>query len=102
MVVGLLLAFVGLLTTLRLEPYAHRSLNAVGAATQLNLFLLLLVALLLKVNLDGAGDARFFSGILGTLIILPLVLPLATRFYLRFQGGGLEGRSLMRDAEWSD
>ena len=63
---------------------------------------LLLVALLLKVNLDGTGDARFFSGILGTLIILLLVLPLATRFYLRFQGGGLEGRSLMRDAEWSD
>ena len=38
-----------LLTTLRLEPYAHRSLNVVGAATQLNLFLLLLVALPLKV-----------------------------------------------------
>jgi hypothetical protein len=99
-VVGLLLAFVMLLATVQLRPYAHATLNTVGVGAQLNLFLLLLVALLLKVDLDGEGGARFYGGIVSALCVAPVALPLAMRLYLRFMGGGLEARALVRDAGW--
>jgi hypothetical protein len=31
---------------------------------------------------------------------MPILLPLALRLYLRFVGGGLEARALVRDAAW--
>ena len=99
-VVGLLLAFVTLIATMQVRPYAHDTLNLVGQAAQLNLFLLLLVAVLLKLNVDGEGDARFFDGIVSALCIVPVALPVAMRLYLRFVGGGLESRALVRDAAW--
>ena len=99
-VVGLLLAFVTLIATMHVRPYAHATLNMVGQGAQLNLFLLLLVALLLKLDVDGQGDARFFSGIVSALCVVPVALPLAIRLYLRFVGGGLEARALVKDAAW--
>ena len=99
-VVGLLLAFVMLLATMQLQPYAHPTLNLLAKSAQLNLFLLLLVALLLKLDVDGEGDARFFSGIVTALCIFPIGMPFLIRMYLRFVGGGLEARSLVRDSSW--
>ena len=99
-VVGLLLAFVMLLATIQLRPYAHATLNVVGQGAQLNLFLLLLVALLLKLDVDGEGDARFFGGLVSLLCIVPVALPFAIKIYLRFVGGGLEARALVRDSSW--
>jgi len=62
--------------------------------------LLLLVAVLLKLNVDGEGDAHFFGGVVTALCVAPVALPLAMRLYLRFMGGGLEARALVRDAGW--
>ena len=31
---------------------------------------------------------------------MPVILPIAMRLYLRFVGGGLEARALVRDSEW--
>ena len=101
-VCGLLIAFVTLLATMGYTPYVHPSLNMVAKATQLNLFFLLLVALLLKVNLDGKGDSHFFSGIVSVLCVLPVAMPALLRLYMRFGGGGLEARSLMRDNSWDE
>ena len=97
---GLLMAFFTLLATMGYSPYAQPSLNFVAKATQLHLFLLLLVALLLKLNVDGEGDARFFGGIVSALCVLPVAMPMLLRLYMRFGGGGLEARSLMRDNAW--
>jgi hypothetical protein len=55
---GLLLAFVMLLATMQLRPYAHPTLNLVAQSAQLNLFLLLLVGVLLKLNIDGEPHGR--------------------------------------------
>ena len=99
-VVGLLLAFVMLLATMQLRPYAHPTLNLVAQSAQLNLFLLLLVGVLLKLNIDGEGDAHFFSGLVTALCIVPIGMPFLIRMYLRFVGGGLEARSLVRDTTW--
>ena len=71
-VVGLLLAFAALMANMRLKPYADRGLNFVSQTSQLNLFCVLLVALLLKVNLDGQADARFFTFIVGILTVVRL------------------------------
>ena len=101
-VVGLLLAFTTLLATMQIRPYAHSTLNVVGQGAQLNLFLLLLVALLLKLDVDGQGDARFFGGIVSALCVAPVALPLAIRLYLRFVGGGLEARALVKDGAWEE
>jgi hypothetical protein len=76
-VVGLLLSFVMLLLTLRCKPYARPLLNNVNALAQLTLFLILLVALLLKVNLDNDSTASFFTGIVSFLTIAPIFIPLA-------------------------
>ena len=94
---GLLIAFFTLWATMGYSPYVHPSLNLVAKASQLNLFLLLLVALLLKVNIDGEGSARFFGGIVSALCVLPVALPMLLRLYMRVGGGGLEARSMMRD-----
>ena len=127
-VVGLLLAFTMLLATMQLQPYVHPTLNLVAKAAQLNLFLLLLVGVLLKLNIDGEGDAHFFSGIVTALCVVPIGMPFLIHMYLRFvvralaaditalpaclridvlypllhcsQGGGLEARSLVRDSAW--
>lgn len=99
-VVGLLIAFVTLLATMSFAPYAQSKLNFIGQATQLHLFFLLLVALLLKLNVDGERDSGFFGGIVVALCVVPVLLPLAMRLYLRFVGGGLEARALVRDGSW--
>ena len=79
-VVGLLLAFVALMANLRLKPYADDGLNFVSQTSQLNLFFFLFVALLLKVNLDGQGDAHFFGVIVGVLsLVRPRCVPRAQR-----------------------
>lgn len=100
-VVGLLLAFVMLIANLKTQPYAAEALNNVNQAAQLNLFLVLLVALLLKVNLDGEGDNHFFTGIVGALCIAPVCLPVLVRLYVRARSGGVEARTLMRDNQWN-
>ena len=50
--------------------------------------------------MDGQQDSDFFGGIVIAVCAVPVVLPLLMRLYLRFVGGGLEARSLMRDSEW--
>jgi hypothetical protein len=124
-VVGLLLAFALLVANLKLKPYAMDALNGVNQMAQINLFFVLLVgahlvsrcftlhlrssparprhtaALLLKVNLDGEGDARFFTGIVGALCLLPVCLPVLLRVYARLSGGGLDARAITKDNDWS-
>ena len=120
-VVGILIAFIALLATLIKAPYAQSRLNVVAQVAQLNLFFLLFVALLLKarlprsvllepgtdaraslsqLNVDGEADSNFFGGIVIAVCTVPVMLPLLMRLYLRFIGGGLEARALMRDSEW--
>ena len=101
-VVGLLMAFVTLLLSVRMRPYAAHALNGVSSATQISLFFVLLVALLLKVNVDGEGDARFFSGIVGALCLVPVCMPVALRLYARFGGEGSEARAIVRENDWEE
>ena len=68
---------------------------------QLNLFFVLFVALLLKVDLDGQGSARFFGGIVAVMAILPIALPLVMRAYIQMYGS-LEMRMLVKDSKWDD
>ena len=99
-VVGILISFFALLATLIKAPYAQPRLNTVAQVAQLNLFFLLFVGLLLKLNVDGEADSDFFGGIVIAVCTVPVMLPLLMRLYLRFVGGGLEARALMRDSEW--
>jgi hypothetical protein len=55
---------------------------------------------LLQLNVDGEQDSNFFGGIVIAVCTVPVFLPLAMRLYLRFVGGGLEARALVRDAAW--
>ena len=57
-------------------------------------------ASLLQLNVDGEQDRNFFGGIVISVCTVPVILPLAMRLYLRFVGGGLEARALVRDAAW--
>ena len=75
-VVGLLLALFMLLLNSRFKPYAAELLNSVNVYAQLNLTLFLLVALLLKVDLDQRGSASFYTGIVAFLSIVPVLLPM--------------------------
>ncbi len=100
-VVGLLLAFFALLATLSFAPYAQSRLNLVAQMAQAHLFFLLLVALLLKLDVDGKSESNFFSGIVIALCVVPVLMPVALRLYLRFVGVGLEARALVRDASWN-
>ena len=123
-VVGMLISFATLVATLVMSPYAQNRLNVIGQAAQMHLFFLLLMALLLKVrlrccdarclwsvrqlthasplqlNVDGEQDSGFFGVLVIAVCTVPVVLPLAMRLYLRFVGGGLEARALVRDAAW--
>ena len=99
-VAGLLIAFFALLLNLRMSPFADDALNNVNTLAQLNLFFFLLVALLLKVNLDGENDSRFYVGIVGTLSIFPLSMPMVIALYMRSRRAGLEGRMLVKDTEF--
>ena len=53
-VVGLLMAFALLIANLKVKPYAVDALNGVNQIVQLNLFFVLLVALLLKARAQHA------------------------------------------------
>ena len=88
-VVGCLVALFALLANIKLKPFAERSLNVVNQIAQLNLFLFLFVALLLKVNLDGDNSAYFFTGIVVFLSVVPVALPFALQAYIRL--GGFSG-----------
>ena len=94
--VGLLIAFFMLVLNLRLRPYADSGLNSMNALSQYNLFFFLLVALLLKVNLDGDTSKDFFSYIVGVLTVVPVVLPVLIRIYLRLGGFGAQGKEMKR------
>ena len=88
-VVGCLVALFALLANIKLKPFAERSLNVVNQIAQLNLFLFLFVALLLKVNLDGDNSAAFFTGIVVFLSVVPVSMPFALQAYIRL--GGFSG-----------
>ena len=53
-----------------------------------------------QLNVDGEQDKPFFGGIVIAVCTVPVVMPFLMRLYLRFVGGGLEARALMRDSEW--
>ena len=42
----------------------------------------------------------FFSGIVGTLSLVPTALPVIISLYVRLRRGGLEGRMLVKDASF--
>ena len=125
---GLLLAFVALMANMRLKPYADRGLNFVSQTSQLNLFFFLFVALLLKVNLDGQGDAHFFAFIVGILSIVrprcmsraqlrgqlreltacalllpqvPIALPIIIKLWIQLYGGGTAAKMVRATAALS-
>jgi hypothetical protein len=52
-----------------------------------------------QVNLDGEGDATFFTGIVATMSIVPIALPVVLQLYIRFFGG-LDARMMMGDNSW--
>lgn len=98
-VVGLLIAFAALLLNLHYKPFADDTLNTVNTLAQLNLFFVLFVALLLKVDLDGSGSSSFFSFVVGALTIVPIALPVLLKLYIKLYGG-LEARMLANDSAW--
>ena len=67
-----------------------------SALSQYNLFFFLLVALLLKVNLDGDSSKAFFSFIVGALTIIPVMIPVGIRLYIRLGGFKSKGREMKR------
>ena len=98
-VVGLLIAFSMLIADLVFAPCSTAALNTFNQMSQVNLFMILLVALLgggvsvvllLKVNLDGDSSASFYSGIVSFLSIAPVALPSAMSLYLKFVVRDLE------------
>ena len=101
-VTGCMVALFALLANIKLKPFASRSMNLVNSAAQLNLFLYLEVALLLKVNLDGDNSAQFYTGVVSTLMLLPIVLPFALQAYLKLGAWGEEAEDLEDAAEEGD
>jgi hypothetical protein len=99
-VVGLLLAFLLLLLNIELRPYAGKMMNLVSITAQTNLFFVLLVALLLKVDVDGSAASGFYSFLIGTLMVIPIALLLLLRAYVSLFGS-LEMRMIFKDSEWS-
>jgi len=81
-VVGTLVAFFALLGNMRMQPYSESNLNFVNVVAQMNLFFLLFVGLLLKVNLDGDQSASFFTAIVTCINILPVLMPMAMQAYV--------------------
>ena len=57
-------------------------------------FFFLLVALLLKVNLDGDASRSFFSYIVGVLTVVPIALPVGIKLYIRLGGFGEQTREM--------
>lgn len=75
-VMGLLIAFAAVVLYSRRKPYAETSINRLSFVAQVNIFLLLLVALLLKVQVDGAdNDSRIYNAVVGTLSLSVLLVP---------------------------
>lgn len=102
-VVGLLLALFMLLLTLHLKPHTRGILNSINAYAQLNLLLFLLVALLLKVNLDERGGDYFYTGIVGFLALAPLLLPFHLLISSALAGEGAEGAvRALAHAHWEE
>lgn len=98
-VTGCMVALFALLANIKLKPFASRNLNLVNAAAQLNLFLFLEVALLLKVDLDGDNSASYYSGIVSALALLPIVLPFALQAYLKLGAWGEQTEDMEGAAE---
>jgi hypothetical protein len=97
-VVGLLLSLFMLLLNSYCKPYASDLMNSVNIYAHLNLTLYLLVALLLKVNLDQRGNAYFFTGIVSFLAIVPITLPVVLTLYAAMQG--MSAGKVFEDAAW--
>lgn len=98
--VGLLLAFMSLIMVMAKRPYAERSLNSAAVLAQINLFFVLLVALLLKVDLDNQGDPSYYGGLLALLVIVPVALPVLVMVYNQASGSGSEGSRIVKDSSW--
>ncbi len=99
-VVGMLLAFTMLLLNLQLRPYTGKAMNFVSLTAQMNLYFVLFVALLLKVDVDGSQASSFYSYLVGAMMLIPIVLPLLLRAYVSLFGS-LEMRMIFKDSEWS-
>ena len=97
---GLLIAFFMLTLNLRLKPWCNDDLNFINTVAQVNLFFLLLVALLLKVNLDGTGGSAYFSGIVGALMIVPIALPVFIKLWLKVFGT-MQSRLSVKETTWA-
>ena len=55
-------------------------MNFVASVAQVNLFMVLFVALLLKVRLNGdATDSKLFNAIVMLLSVVPIALPVALK-----------------------
>jgi hypothetical protein len=96
-VTGSLVALFALLANLRLRPYALGTLNMVNQIAQLNLFLLLFTALLLKVDVDGDSTAGFFEGIVSALAIVPIGLPIVIKAFIYLAAVGSEEVDELKD-----
>ena len=101
-VVGLLLAFFMLLVNIFFQPYADSRVNNVNIASQLNLTLFLLVALLLKVNLDDQGQAGFFAHIISLLSVFPVALPMLATLYGMVTGSHEDAEGALEDSGAAD
>jgi hypothetical protein len=75
-VMGLLFSFAAVVLYARRRPYSEVAVNRLGLYAQVNIFLFLLVALLLKVKADNANsDSRAYNAIVGTLSLSLLIVP---------------------------
>ena len=85
--------------SLRIRPFGEDNLNSINALAQLNLCAFLFVALLLKVDMDGTNKSAFFSFVVGALSIVPVVLPVLIKVWLKLYGS-LDARMAVKDASW--
>lgn len=75
-VMGLLVSFATVVLYARRRPFAEVTINRLGLYAQVNIFLFLLVALLLKVRADDANsDSQAYNAIVGTLSLSLLIVP---------------------------
>jgi hypothetical protein len=97
---GLLLALFALLANISFQPWEARVMNQLNQMVQLNLVLLMLTALILKVDLDGQGDSYFFTGIVAFLTLSPIALPVGMQLLAMFDesNAGDEVGEVMRDS----
>ena len=85
--------------SLRIRPFGEDGLNSINALAQLNLCAFLFVALLLKVDVDGENKSAFFSFVVGALSVVPIVLPVLIKVWLKLYGS-LDARMAVKDASW--